>query len=144
MAKRVNYLNNKDLLAEIHKSKLSFCWYNEEEDAEYDVIVQSMDDITDEAIAEAKANRAKRIKERMYEQAMLEWEEMNGKRSQKPKQNQFVVDPDTIDKNDLVVRIMTFEHIPLEQRKNKPKTVADHHSRCNYPPFKHVRLKKSK
>ena len=142
MAKRVNYLNNKDLLAEIHKSKLSFCWYNEEEDAEYDVIVQSMDDITDEAIAEAKANRAKRMKERMYEQAMLEWEEMNGKRSQKPKQNQFVVDPDTIDKDDLVVRIMTFEHIPLEQRKNKPKTVADHHSRCNYPPFKHVRLKK--
>ena len=142
MAKRVNYLNNKDLLAEIHTSKLSFCWYNEEEDAEYDVIVQSMDDITDEAIAEAKANRAKRMKERMYEQAMLEWEEMNGKRSQKPKQNQFVVDPDTIDKNDLVVRIMTFEHIPLEQRKNKPKTVADHHSRCNYPPFKHVRLKK--
>ena len=142
MAKRVNYLNNKDLLAEIHKSKLSFCWYNEEEDAEYDVIVQSMDDITDEAIAEAKANRAKRMKERMYEKAMLDWEENNGKRSQKPKQNQFVVDPDSIDENDLVVRIMTFEHIPLEQRKNKPKTVADHHSRCNYPPFKHVRLKK--
>ena len=142
MAKRVNYLNNKDLLAEIHKSKLSFCWYNEEEDAEYDVIVQSMDDITDEAIAEAKANRAKRMKERLYEKAMLDWEENNGKRSQKPKQNQFVVDPDSIDENDLVVRIMTFEHIPLEQRKNKPKTVADHHSRCNYPPFKHVRLKK--
>ena len=142
MAKRVNYLNNKDLLAEIHKSKLSFCWYNEEEDAEYDVIVQSMDDITDEAISEAKANRAKRMKERLYEKAMLDWEENNGKRSQKPKQNQFVVDPDSIDENDLVVRVMTFEHIPLEQRKNKPKTVADHHSRCNYPPFKHVRLKK--
>ena len=142
MAKRVNYLNNKDLLAEIHKSKLSFCWYNEEEDAEYDVIVQSIDDITDEAIAEAKANRAKRMKERLYEKAMLDWEENNGKRSQKPKQNQFVVDPDSIDENDLVVRVMTFEHIPLEQRKNKPKTVADHHSRCNYPPFKHVRLKK--
>lgn len=142
MAKRVNYLNNKDLLAEIHKSKLSFCWYNEEEDAEYDVIVQSIDDITDEAIAEAKAHRAKRMKERLYEKAMLDWEENNGKRSQKPKQNQFVVDPDSIDENDLVVRIMTFEHIPLEQRKNKPKTVADHHSRCNYPPFKHVRLKK--
>ena len=142
MAKRVNYLNNKDMLSEIHKSKLSFCWYNEEEDAEYDVIVQSMDDITDEAIAEAKANRAKRMKERLYEKAMLDWEENNGKRSQKPKQNQFVVDPDSIDENDLVVRVMTFEHIPLEQRKNKPKTVADHHSRCNYPPFKHVRLKK--
>ena len=67
MAKRVNYLNNKDLLAEIHKSKLSFCWYNEEQDAQYDVIVQSIDDITDEAIEEAKASRAKRMIERLYE-----------------------------------------------------------------------------
>ena len=36
---------------------------------------------------------------------------------------------------------MTFDHIPLEPgRKNKPKTIADHHSRCNFPPFKHVSL----
>ena len=48
MAKRVNYLNNKDLLAEIHKSKLSFCWFNEEEDTVYDIIISKDDDITDD------------------------------------------------------------------------------------------------
>ena len=142
MAKRVNYLNNKDLLAEIHKSKLSFCWFNEEEDTVYDIIISKDDDITDEILAEARQNRATRQEKRMYEIAMLDWEENNGKRSQRPKQNQFHVDPDTIDDNDLVLRVMTFDHIPLEQRKNKPKTVADHHSRCNFPPFKHVKMKK--
>ena len=142
MAKRVNYLNNKDLLAEIHKSKLSFCWFNEEEDTVYDIIISKDDDITDEILAEARQNRATRQEKRMYEIAMLDWEENNGKRSQRPKQNQFHVDPDTIDDNDLVLRVMTFDHIPLEQRKNKPKTVADHHSRCNFPPFKHIKMKK--
>ena len=32
---------------------------------------------------------------------------------------------------------MTFDHIPEENRKNKPKTEADLHSKCNFPPFKH-------
>lgn len=141
MAKRVNYLNNKDLLAEIHKSKLSFCWFNEDEDAEYDIIVTLGEEITDDVIEEAKQNRATRMEKRMYEEAMKHWEDTNGKRSQRPKQNQFNVDPDTINETDIVVRMMTFDHIPEEQRKNKPKTVADYHSRCNFPPFKHVRLK---
>ena len=121
MAKRVNYLNNKDLLAEIHKSKLSFCWFNEDEDAEYDIIVTLGEEITDDVIEEAKQNRATRMEKRMYEEAMKHWEDTNGKRSQRPKQNQFNVDPDTINETDIVVRMMTFDHIPEEQRKNKPK-----------------------
>jgi hypothetical protein len=33
---------------------------------------------------------------------------------------------------------MTFDHIPEEPgRKTKPKTTADLHSKCNFPPFKH-------
>ena len=60
------------------------------------------------------------------------------KQSQKPKQINYKIDPDTIDEQSLVFRLMTFEHVPLEPgRKNKPKTVADHHSKCNFPPFKH-------
>jgi hypothetical protein len=35
-------------------------------------------------------------------------------------------------------RLMTFDHVPLEPgRKSKPKTTADHHAKCNFPPFKH-------
>ena len=32
---------------------------------------------------------------------------------------------------------MTFDHVPVEIRKNKPKTEADLHAKCNFPPFKH-------
>ena len=36
---------------------------------------------------------------------------------------------------------MTFDHIPLQPgRKKNPKTVADHHTQCNFPPFQHFRL----
>jgi len=138
MARRVNYLNNKDLLLEIHKSKLSYCWFNEDKYTEYDVIVPSLDDITDDTVELAKQNRANRMEKKQYEAALKHWEETNGKRSQKPKQNQFVVEPDSIPTEDVVIRVMTFDHVPLEPgRKSKPKTVADHHARCNFPPFKH-------
>ena len=37
---------------------------------------------------------------------------------------------------------MSFDHIPLEERrKNKPKTQADYHAKVNFPPFKHVSAK---
>ena len=87
MAKRVNYLNNKDLLAEIHKSKLSFCWFNDEENTVYDIIIGKDDKITRSVLKEARQNRATRQEKRMYEEAMLDWETNNGKRSQRPKQN---------------------------------------------------------
>ena len=51
--------------------------------------------------------------------------------------NPFAVDVETIKDDDIVVRVMTFEHVPEENRKNKPKTEADLHSKCNFPPFKH-------
>ena len=34
-----NYLNNKDILKEIHKSKLTYCWFASPEDSNYDIIV---------------------------------------------------------------------------------------------------------
>jgi hypothetical protein len=33
---------------------------------------------------------------------------------------------------------MTFDHVPEEQRKTNPKTEADRHAKCNFPPFKHI------
>ena len=39
---------------------------------------------------------------------------------------------------------MTFDHIPEENRKNKPKSEADLHSKCNFPPFKHYAMQNGK
>ena len=41
--KPVNYLNNKDLLREIHLSKNSYCSYSKPEYHQYDFIVDYLD-----------------------------------------------------------------------------------------------------
>lgn len=131
------YLTNKDLLREIHKSKMTYCWVQDEQYYFYDIIVESEDDITDEVVQEAKQNRATRMQKQAHEAEVKRWEQgLTGKKT-KPRAADFAVDVDTIATEDIVIRVMTFDHIPKENRKNKPKTVADYHSKCNFPPFKH-------
>ena len=60
--KKVNYLNNRDILKEIHKSKSTYCSYLEREYAQYDIIVLSVDKINQRTVAEARRNKADRIK----------------------------------------------------------------------------------
>jgi len=51
---------------------------------------------------------------------------------------EFEIDYKKIDKNDLVFRIMTFEHIPLAPgRKKTLKNTADSHEKVNFPPYQH-------
>ena len=138
--RKQNYLNNKDMLKEIHKSKLSYCYVLDEEFNRFDTIVEDIEDIKNpEFIQTAKENRAKELSILAYESAYWEWyDNTSRKQSQKPKQVNYKIDPSTIEEKSLVFRLMTFDHVPLEPgRKNKPKTVADHHSKCNFPPFKH-------
>ena len=52
--KRINYLNNKDILAEIAKSKNTFCSYTDSDYAVYDIILPSIEKINIRTIAEAK------------------------------------------------------------------------------------------
>ena len=53
----------------------------------------------------------------------------------------YTVRPRKIDKTDLVFRVMMFDHVPMDdERKKNPKTVADHHSKVNFPPFQHYRF----
>ena len=59
--RKVKYLNNKDLLAEIHRSKCSFSVYEKPEHNQYDIILPNLDKINIRTIAEAKRNRAKRL-----------------------------------------------------------------------------------
>ena len=57
----VNYLNNKDLLEEIHKSKNTYSSYSKPEYHQYDIILTNTNKINIRTIAEAKRNRARRL-----------------------------------------------------------------------------------
>jgi hypothetical protein len=132
--KKVNYLNNKDMLKEIHKSKNSFCEYIDPKYSDYDVIVDSIEEIFLPEIQEkAKVARAARLSASAFEVAMSE---NTGK--DKPKLSEYKIKPETISVDDLVYRVMTFEHIPLAPgRKKTPKSEADKHIKLNFFPFKH-------
>jgi len=133
MARKVNYLNNKDMLLEIHRSKATFCSYIAPEHADYDIILPSVDKINIRTIAEAKRNKAKLQGSRAYEGAKAA--------GKKVKMAEFAVDYRKIEKNELIFRIMTFDHIPDEPgRKKNPKTVADHKTKLNFPPFQHYKF----
>jgi hypothetical protein len=134
MVKRVNYLNNKDLLAEIHKSKNSYCSYVSDDDGQYDMIVTDVKKINNTAVAQARKIKAKRLTQEAWEAAKY-----SGAKRQK--MSDFTVSARKIEKTDLVFRVMTFEHVPLDDdRKKNPKSRADHHSKVNFPPFQHYRL----
>ena len=48
MAKKVNYLNNKDILKQIHISKLTYCYVKDEKYGQHDIILEDVKKIVDE------------------------------------------------------------------------------------------------
>lgn len=130
--KKINYLNNHDLMHEIHKSKISYSYIEDKKYSDYDVILDSVQEITPDVIQQAKIKRSSRLSSRAYRAAVSDPD-----LKKKPKQQEFYIDPDSIDTNDLVFRVMTYEHIPDEpERKRVHKTVADSKAKVNFPPFK--------
>lgn len=132
MRKR-NYLNNRDILKEIHRSKNTFNSFVEKSFANYDIILDSVDKINIRTIAEAKRNKAKRLSTEDYEARRIAGE--------KVKQADCEVKYTSISKEELIFRVMTFDHIPEEPgRKKNPKTVADTKTKLNFPPFVHYKF----
>lgn len=130
LMKKKNYLNNKDILAEIHRSKNTYCSYVAPEYGDYDIILPSLEKINVRTVAEAKRNRAKKLGTEDYESRRAAGEKI--------KQSDCEVDYKKIEKTDLVFRIMTFDHIPDESgRKKNPKSIADGKTKLNFPPFQH-------
>jgi hypothetical protein len=128
--KKVNYLNNKDLLAEIHKSKNSYSSFTKQEYHQYDLILPSIEKINIRTVAEAKRVRAKRLGQQAFEAAKAV--------DPKVKLAEFEVDYKKIEKTDVVFRIMTYEHIPDEPgRKKSVKSAADAKAKVNFPAFQH-------
>ena len=132
MARRVKYLNNRDMLAEIHKSKTNYSSFIESTFANYDIILLDVNKINRNSVAEAKKNKAKKLSQAAYEAAKAA-----GKRV---KVADCEIDYKTIEKTELIFRVMTFDHIPDEPgRKKNPKTVADHKVKLPFPPFQHFK-----
>jgi len=97
-----NYLNNRDILKEIHLSKNTYCTFSDPvNDHQYDIILPTLLKINQRTIAEARRNRADRIK----------------------RETGQVIDPKKIANTELVFRITCWEHIPMAPKK-VPKTQA--------------------
>lgn len=151
---KTNYLNNKDLLKEIHLSKNSYCSFlNPADDHAYDMIVSNKKDINADTILKAQQIRATKLE----------------------KLTKTKIDPMDILPTDLIFRVTTWEHIPKAPAKKKVKnknTIANFikdiepddslsdivdeelieqkastklkmaHVKVNFPPFFHYKLTK--
>ena len=109
--KKHNYLNNKDILKEIHKSKTTYCSYLDKSCIDYDMILDDISQITPELIEEAKVLRNERLAK---EQQDIELANGN-----KKKLDEFLLPIDQILITDLVFRVMSWEHVPIDETKQK-------------------------
>ena len=127
------YLTNKELLKELHLSKNRYSSYTKPEYADYDLILPDVDKINVRTTAEAKRVRALKLSHIALGEAQLI--------NPKTKLAEVEVDYKKVAKTDVVFRIMTHDHIPLEPgRKKTPKNRGDHHTKVNFPPFQHFKF----
>jgi hypothetical protein len=147
-----NYLNNRDILKEIHKSKTTYCSFLTPEDGFYDIILPSVDKINKKNTTEGRKLRAERLGRAAYDAAQAATTE-------KLKLDDFSIKPSKIVDTDVVFRIMTWDHIPPDTSKKK-KVVDDEdaavlteydddgieivaptkYTKCNFPPFQHYKI----
>jgi len=155
--RKQNYLNNRDILKEIHKSKKRYCKFTTPENGDFDIILPGVERINKTNIAEGRKLRAERLGRAAFDAAQLE-------STVKLKLDEFKVNTRDVPATDVVFRIMTFEHIPLDPTGGKRKKkqikelftedgddiiedvvpddtpVAKKHIRCNFPPFFHYKI----
>ena len=149
-----NYLNNRDILKEIHKSKTTYCSFVTPEDGDYDIILPSVDKINKKNIAEGRKLRAERLGRAAYDAAQAAT-------TIKLKLDDFAVKPSKIKDNEIVFRIITWEHIPIDDVKTKkaadklaeeddvllteyddltPTVAPAKYVKVNFPPFQHYKI----
>ena len=93
-----NYLNNRDILKEIHKSKLTYCSFLTPEDGYYDIILPSVDKINKKNTTEGRKLRAARLTRAAYDEAQ-------SKTMDKLKLDDFTIKPSKIADTDVVFLI---------------------------------------
>ena len=160
--KPVNYLNNKDILKEIHTSKNAYCSFIDPmNDHKYDLIIDMPTESIEKSLQQAsKQESIEQAKETRAARLSIETGEK--------------VDPNSIPEADLVFRVMTWEHVPVApkapRKTDKKKTAKDIfefeddaegfedledksttgevddmvHVKVNFPPFQHFRMDENK
>jgi hypothetical protein len=106
-----NYLNNKDILKEIHKSKTTYCSYTQPEYADYDMILPEIGKINKKNILEARRLRAERLAKVAHEAATAD--------GVKRKLDEFKIKLRDVLDTDVVFRVMTWDHVPVDDAKTK-------------------------
>ncbi len=154
--KRLNYLNNKDILKEIHKSKITYCSFPNKEDSDYDIILPSVEKINKKNILQGRKDRAERLAKLAYDASIAA--------GFKRKLDEFEVKLKDVADTDVVFRVMTWDHIPVDDAKSRkaaikaleeedgyiPRSEYDDdeldldgntkYVKCNFPPFFHYKV----
>ena len=112
------YLSNRELLAEIHKSKKSFAWSADDFSWNFDLILPEE--------KELYKLRPTRVKEIAKEKSMDKALEDEGP---------------TYTIHDVVVRVMNSDHIPDGTKRRRIANSFTYKVKTNFPPFKHFRIK---
>jgi hypothetical protein len=163
--KPVNYLNNRDILKEIHASKNSYCSFAKPEHHQYDIIIDY----------ENNDNLQRSLEYASQSEVIQRAKELRAHRTNQQATDGVKITAHDIDTLDLVFRIMSWDHIPLspkEPRKTIKKKKAQDiiefdneedslfeeleevnrslakdmglddmvHSRVNFPPFQHFKI----
>lgn len=128
--KRKKYLNNADLLREIHISKMSYCYLLDKAYSMYDYIVFDESEITEETLEKASAARIKRLNNEAVDK-LRNTEGLSAKKAKELAEEKGLV-LSTVPIDEVVIRVITDEHIPIETSNNKGEKV-----RVNFEPFKH-------
>ena len=153
---RNNYLNNKDILKEIHKSKNTYCYYTSPEVADYDMILPDASKINKKNILQARKDRAVRLAKLAHEAATSD--------GTKRKLDEFEIKLKDVADTDVVFRVMTWEHVPVDDVKSRKAAVKAYeldddgpvrseydddeldiagntkYVKCNFPPFFHYKV----
>ena len=149
-----NYLNNKDILKEIHKSKTTYCSYTQPEYADYDMILPEIGKINKKNILEARRLRAERLAKVAHEAATAD--------GVKRKLDEFEIKLRNVLDTDVVFRVMTWDHVPVDDAKTKKARMTaleieddedpllteydemdlthTKYVKVNFPPFQHFKV----
>jgi len=120
MAKRKkNYLNNKDMLKQIHLSKITYCKFiNPVEDNQQDIILEDVADINgDSVVPDGKDDEGNILYKTIP--TIIHARQLRATRLNKLNDTALTIDD--IKDTDVVFRIMTTEHIPLVPKKKAKK-----------------------